>query len=102
MSKLIPLLLVLVYSFSHSSGHHRGQEDIELSPSIMRFLTKIKKNIKDDSDVTYFDDDLEETIPLKNLSFPIEQYMSEENETKHNNTPVENIDDKKSKDVKKS
>jgi hypothetical protein len=90
MPKLIPLLILLLYAQCYSSGHHRGEEDIELSPSIMRFLIKIKEDTTTECDDDLLNDAPDYPIPLRRLSISINKYIESSNAPKvPPNTPEE-------------
>ncbi len=82
MLKLLPLSILLIHSLCCASGHHRGEQDIELSASIMRFLNKIKEEPWTEYDDAFVNDPLEETVPLQRLSVSINKYVESSDDTK--------------------
>jgi hypothetical protein len=100
MPNLIPLLLLIVHTCCYASGHHRGEEDIELSKPIMRFLAKVREDQSGEYDDYYPNDSTEEVKFMRKLSISVDTHLSEWKETKHNNTPIKNksskctVDDK--------
>jgi hypothetical protein len=91
MYKLIPLSVLLLCSSCYSSGHHRGEADIELSTPIMRFLSKLKDSDALEVDSFYLTDPCEEITPLRRLSISINEYLERSVEVVHNNSPVDVI-----------
>jgi hypothetical protein len=87
MANLITLSLIIFSTYVFASGHHRGEQDIELSSPIMNFLSEIKKNEKiilvDDSDIDAG------IMRLKPVIIHVEIDIHEKNESKHYNTPIE-------------
>lgn len=67
--------MLFIQPLCYASGHHRGEQDIELSASIMRFLTKIKEEPWTECDDSFPDEPLEKAVPLQRLSVSIDKYI---------------------------
>ncbi len=93
MANLIPLSLIILSTYSFASGHHRGEQDIELSSPIMNFLSQMKNkdesNIIDGIDI---DTNIGTRMNLiKQFIKHIEIDIPNKNGYKHNNTPEDMV-----------